>query len=82
MKARDPKSMDTDILGAFHSASLTGGKFSLGELGLGAFTPSKARKVANINSFKFDKDLGNISQQNTRRSSIFKIAPLLVTIDK
>jgi hypothetical protein len=81
-EAQGTDPMDTDIPGTSSDAPLTRGNFPLGELGLGAFTPSKARKVANMNSFRFDKDLGKIVQQSIRRLHVSRVAPLSVTTEK
>jgi hypothetical protein len=48
---------------------LMGGHFPLGELGLGLFTPSKAHKVSNLNTFRFDKASRKIVQQQDQGSS-------------
>jgi hypothetical protein len=52
--------MDMDIPRSSIDIPLMGGNFLLGEMGLGAYTPSKPWKVANLNAFRFDKDSGKI----------------------
>jgi hypothetical protein len=58
--------MDTNIPRSSSNIPITRGNSPLGELGLGAFTLSKAHKVSNLNSFRFDKDSGKKFQQNLR----------------
>jgi hypothetical protein len=48
---------------------------------LGAYTSSKARKVAKLNSFRFNKELGKIIQHKIIKLPIARVAPLSVTID-
>jgi hypothetical protein len=59
--------MDTNILRTSSRTPLIRGHFPLGELGLGVFTPSKAQKVENMNSFRFDKDSGKIFQSKHQK---------------
>jgi hypothetical protein len=74
--------MDNENTKASSNIPLTGVHFPLGVLGLGGFTPSKAKKVASLNSFRFDKDSGKIIQHSTKRLFISIISPLSVIIEK
>jgi hypothetical protein len=56
-----------DIPRSSTNIPLIRGHFPLGELGLGFYTPSKARKVANLNSFRFAKKLGKIIVQKIKK---------------
>jgi len=55
--------------------------FPLGELGLGAFTLSKAQTVANLNTFKFNKEFGKILLQKTRKLPVYGKAPFSILIE-
>jgi DNA segregation ATPase FtsK/SpoIIIE-like protein len=57
----DTDPMDTDLPEA-SSIPLTGGHFPLGELGLGGLTSFKASRVADLDSFIFDRAQGKIVQ--------------------
>jgi len=74
--------MDIDIPKSYSNTHIIGGHFPLRELGLGEFTLSDAKKVENLNSFRFDKDLGNIIKKNTRRFPVSRIAPLSIITEK
>jgi len=80
-KHKEKIQMDSDIPRTSSYAPLTGGKFPLAELGIGTFTPSKAWKVANLNSLSFNKYLGKIFQESIKRLCVSIVAPLSTTIE-
>jgi hypothetical protein len=70
--------MDMDISRSSTNISLIEGHFSLGELGLGDYTPSKSRNVANLNYLWFDKDSNKVILQKTKKLLVSEANPLLV----
>jgi hypothetical protein len=47
-----------------------------------SYTPSKARKVANLNSFRFDKESRKIILQKTKKLLVVGVALLSVMIEE
>jgi hypothetical protein len=70
--------MDTYILGSSLQAPLTGGNFQINEIVLDLFTSSKARKVANLKTFWFDKASDRNVQQKTKKLLVTEGSPLSV----
>ena len=77
----DTDPMDTDLPEA-SSIPLTGGHFPMGELGLGVLTPFKASRVADLDSFIFDRAQGKIVQQTVRTFTVSGVQPVTVTTER
>jgi hypothetical protein len=71
----DTSPMNIEILGSSIEIPLTGGH----ELGLVFFTPSKAHKVSNMNTFRFNKASRKIVKQHTRKLPVTGKDSVLVT---
>jgi hypothetical protein len=75
---KDASPMDTYILRSSAEAPLTSGNFPLDEIRLGLFTPSKAHKVENPKTFRFEKTYEKIVQQQTKKLSFIEKYPLSI----
>ena len=74
----DTDPMDTDLPEA-SSITLTGGHFHLGEIGLGGLTSFKASRVADLDSFIFDRAQGKIVQRTVRTFTVSGVQPVIET---
>jgi len=74
----DTSSMDTDIPDTSTIFSLTNGHLQYNEMKLGLHTPYKTSKVLNLKKFRFEKAIGRIVKQHTRKVPITGGNPLSI----